>query len=91
MALVKFKCLTRIVMPDTAVEFGTTPLPDHRSRFVAWAPGKSGVSVVVFSGTSGIGSYFEPAGPAAVKQPLGENVLHRNSFAVLALTMSPKP
>jgi hypothetical protein len=78
-------------MPDTAVEFGTTPLPDHRSRFVAWAPGKSGVSVVVFSGTSGIGSYFEPAGPAAVKQPLGENVLHRNSFAVLALTMSPKP
>jgi hypothetical protein len=78
-------------MPDTAVEFGTTPLPDQRSRFVAWAPGKSGVSVVVFSGTSGIGSYFEPVGSAAVKQPLGENVLHRNRFAVLALTMSPKP
>lgn len=90
MALVKFKCLTSLLMPDTAVEFGTTPLPDHRSRFVVWAPGKSGVPVVVFSGTSGIGSYFEP-GAAAVKQPLGENVLHRNRFAVLALTMSPKP
>jgi len=90
MALVKFKCLTSLLMPDTADEFGTTPLLDHRSRFVAWAPGKSGDSVVVFSGAPGIGSYFEPVA-AAVKQALGENVLHRNSFAVLALTMSPKP
>lgn len=38
-------------MPDIAVELGATPLSDHRSRFVAWAPGKSGVSVVIFSGT----------------------------------------
>jgi hypothetical protein len=77
-------------MPDTAVEFGAAPLSDGRSRFVAWAPGKSGVSVVIFSGTSGTGSHFEPAA-AAVEQSLGENVLHRNSFAVLAATMSPKP
>jgi maltooligosyltrehalose trehalohydrolase len=38
-------------MPDTTVEFGAIPLSDRRSRFVAWAPGKSGLSVVVFSGT----------------------------------------
>jgi maltooligosyltrehalose trehalohydrolase len=38
-------------MPDTAVGFGAIPLSDRRARFVAWAPGKSGLSVVIFSGT----------------------------------------
>jgi maltooligosyltrehalose trehalohydrolase len=40
-------------MRDTAFEFGATPLSDRSSRFVAWAPGKSGVSVVIFSSASG--------------------------------------
>jgi maltooligosyltrehalose trehalohydrolase len=38
-------------MLDTTIEFGAIPLSEGRSRFVVWAPGKSGLSVVVFSGT----------------------------------------